>query len=99
MKQFYLVACLAGSSALVVMAGCERSAGVKVTPSDTVAPVSQPVQRKVRDFVDYTGRTNAKNSVVIQPRVTGYLVADDAKDKDKVAFFKEGDFVQKNQVL
>ena len=55
-----------------------------------VVPVSHPVQRNVTDFVDYTGRTNAKNSVAIQPRVTGYLV--------KMPF-KEGAEVKKGDLL
>ena len=37
-------------------------------------PVSQPVQREVSDYVDFTGRTEAVYSVDIRPRVTGYLV-------------------------
>jgi multidrug efflux system membrane fusion protein len=39
-----------------------------------VVPVSKPVQRQVTDFVDFTGRTDAVNTVNIVPRVTGYLV-------------------------
>ena len=52
-------------------------------------PVARPVQKLVTDYVDYTGRLNAKNSVVIQPRVTGYLVTDDDNDKDKMAFSRK----------
>src|SRR4029077_17879854 len=37
-------------------------------------PVSQPVQREVTDFVDFTGQTKAVQSVDIVPLVTGYLV-------------------------
>ena len=39
-----------------------------------VVPVSHPVQRVVTDYVDFTGRTNAVDSVNIIARVTGYLV-------------------------
>ena len=39
-----------------------------------MVPVSQPVQREVTDYVDFTGRTEAVYSVDIRPRVTGYLV-------------------------
>ena len=55
-----------------------------------VVPVSQPVQREVTDFVDFTGRTDAVNSVNIVPRVTGYLV--------KMPF-KEGSDVKKDDLL
>jgi multidrug efflux system membrane fusion protein len=99
MNRAYLLACAAGS-ALAVFAGCDRGTGSKVTAPDAPpVPVARPVQKLVTDYVDYTGRLNAKNSVVIQPRVTGYLVTDDDNDKEKVAFFKEGDFVKKDQVL
>ncbi len=55
-----------------------------------VVAVSQPVQREVTDYIDYTGRTDAVNSVDIRPRVTGYLV--------KMPF-KEGSDVKKNDLL
>jgi len=99
MNRAYLLVCVTGS-ALAVFAGCDRGAGGKVAvPDAPPVPVARPVQKLVTDYVDYTGRLNAKNSVVIQPRVTGYLVTDDDNDKEKVAFFKEGDFVKKDQVL
>jgi multidrug efflux system membrane fusion protein len=37
-------------------------------------PVSQPVERVVTDYVDFTGQTNGVNAVDIRPRVSGYLV-------------------------
>ena len=37
-------------------------------------PVSTPVKRDVTDYVDYTGRTDAVESVGIRARVTGYIV-------------------------
>jgi multidrug efflux system membrane fusion protein len=39
-----------------------------------VVPVSQPVTRDVTDYVDFTGRTDAVESVGVRARVTGYLV-------------------------
>jgi multidrug efflux system membrane fusion protein len=57
---------------------------------DPVIPVSQPLQLKVNDFVDYLGRTAAVQSVKIVPRVSGYLVN---------ISFKEGAIVNKGQVL
>jgi multidrug efflux system membrane fusion protein len=55
-----------------------------------VVPVSQPVQRDVTDYVDFTGRTDAINAVNIVPRVTGYLVQ---------MPFKEGSLVKKDDLL
>jgi multidrug efflux system membrane fusion protein len=55
-----------------------------------VVPVSRPVQREVTDYVDYTGRLAAINSVDIRPRVTGYLT--------KMPF-KEGAEIDENDLL
>jgi multidrug efflux system membrane fusion protein len=98
MNRACLLACLTGC-VLTVLGGCDRGNGGKTSAPEVIVPVAQPAQRMVTDYVDYTGRTNAKNSVVIQPRVTGYLVTDGEKDNDSVAFFKEGAFVKKDQVL
>jgi RND family efflux transporter MFP subunit len=55
-----------------------------------VVAVAKPVQRQVADVADFFGRLAAKDSVTIQPRVTGYIV--------KIAY-EEGAQVQKDQVL
>ena len=63
---------------LIVMSasGCRKSE----SPGATKAPdapvkviVAPPVQRQVTDFMDYTGRTEAVESVDIRSRVSGYL--------------------------
>src|SRR5947209_3095721 len=70
--------------------GCRRGPA-QVPPAPTpVVPVSQPVGRDVTDFVDYTGRTDAVESVGIKARVTGYL--------DRMPF-KEGTEVRKGALL
>jgi multidrug efflux system membrane fusion protein len=53
-------------------------------------PVSQPIERQVTDFVDFTGRTDAVQSVDVRARVTGYLVQ---------MPFKEGTEVKKGDLL
>jgi multidrug efflux system membrane fusion protein len=59
---------------LVSLSGCARNA-VQVAPAEPPAvPVSRPVVRAITDHVDFTGRTDAVESVNIVPRVTGYLV-------------------------
>ena len=55
-----------------------------------VIPVSKPVTREVTDYIDFTGRTEAQNSVNVVPRVTGYLVS---------APFKEGAEVKSGDLL
>ena len=59
---------------LAAVGGC-RGKPTAVAPSEPpVIPVSRPVEREVTDYVDFTGRTGAVQSVDIRPRVTGYLV-------------------------
>lgn len=62
------------STLLTVVGGCQRRQPTAAPPELPVSPVSQPVQREVTDHVDFTGRTEAVQSVDIRPRVTGYLV-------------------------
>src|SRR5437588_3512238 len=71
-------------------AGCAEDEPEVAPPQGPVVPVSQPVQRQVTDYVDFTGRTDAVNTVNIVPRVTGYLV--------KMPF-KEGSMVKKDDLL
>lgn len=71
--------------------GCEKGPAAAGGATEAmVVPVAQPVERKVRDYVYYTGRTIAQNPVTIVPRVTGYL--------EKMPF-KEGTEVKAGQLL
>jgi multidrug efflux system membrane fusion protein len=65
-----LTVCLAS---LLLLSGCDRSGGTGASSDVQVVPVAKPIKGKVRDYVFYTGRTNAKDAVTIVPRVTGYL--------------------------
>jgi multidrug efflux system membrane fusion protein len=59
---------------VVIAAGCSRTPP-QVAPAEAPAvPVAKPVQRQVTYHVDFTGRTEAVESINIVPRVTGYLV-------------------------
>jgi multidrug efflux system membrane fusion protein len=80
--------CLLSSGLLT---GC-ASNQVPGAPSANVpaVPVSQPVQREVTDYVDFTGRTDAVESVSIRARVTGYLVKIPFKEGEEV---KQGDLL------
>jgi membrane fusion protein, multidrug efflux system len=74
-----------------VLAGCEENARPAVAPSPPlIVPVSQPVQREVTNFVDFTGRINAVQSVDIRPRVNGYLMKMPFKEGAEV---KTGDLL------
>ncbi len=82
------------SGLLLCAAGCERPAP-QVAPAEAPpVPVSRPVARQVTDFIDFTGRTQAVNSVNVVARATGYLVMpSDGKQ------FKEGSEVKKGDLL
>jgi len=59
---------------LAVVGGCETNSA-RVAPAEPPAvPVSQPVQREVTDYVEFTGQTKGVHSNDIIPQVTGYLV-------------------------
>jgi multidrug efflux system membrane fusion protein len=78
------------STLLSAAAGCQRPQPAVAPAELPVSPVSHPVQRNVTDYVDFTGRTEAVQSVDIRPRVTGYLVQ---------APFKEGAMVKVGDLL
>src|SRR5215475_1151494 len=57
-----------------LLTGCAQQPRQTAAPEPTVIPISQPVSREVTNFVEFTGRVNAVNTVNVIPRVTGYLV-------------------------
>ena len=61
-----------------------------VPPPPPKVTVSQPVRRDVTDYLEFTGNTQAINTVQLRARVEGYL--------EKV-FFQDGDLVKKGQLL
>src|SRR5262245_39651236 len=83
---FLTVALLVTSS----QTGCAR----RKMPSTDTGPldvkVAKPVVKPVVDFLDFTGRLDAVNSVEVRPRVTGYIIDTP---------FKEGDTVTEKNVL
>jgi RND family efflux transporter MFP subunit len=74
---------------LAVSAGCGEKTAFTPPPPPKVT-VSQPVTQPVTDYLEFTGNTQAINTVQLKARVEGYL--------EKV-FFKDGDRVQKGQLL
>jgi RND family efflux transporter MFP subunit len=73
---------------LAVMACGERN--VYAPPPPPQVTVSQPVLQPVTDYLEFTGNTQAINTVQLRARVQGYL--------EKV-FFQDGDLVKKDQLL
>src|SRR5215470_2061193 len=72
------------------LTGCSRAPSEAPEAAPTPVTVSRPVERDVTDYVDFTGRTAAVDSVELRARVWGYL--------DKVNF-KEGALVKAGDVL
>ncbi|MGE0683653.1 MAG: efflux RND transporter periplasmic adaptor subunit [Candidatus Binatia bacterium] len=74
----------------LAMAGCKREPPAIAALPPPAATVSQPLEREITDYDEYTGRTAAVEEVEIRARVSGYLV--------KVNF-KEGAEVTKGDLL
>ncbi len=74
---------------LALCAGCQKESPQVAEPMPVV-PISHPVERPVTDYVDFTGRTDAVQSVNVVARVTGYLVR---------MPFEEGADVKKGELL
>jgi RND family efflux transporter MFP subunit len=83
---FTLFGLLVTTGALV---GCSHPPAA-APPQPPTVTVSQPIQRNVTDYQEYTGRTAAVESVHITAQVTGYL--------DKINF-QDGDEVKQDAVL
>ena len=85
---------LTAASGLVAVAaivgGCNKKQAEVAPAAAPAIPISHPVTREVTDYIDFTGRTEAKDSVSIVPRVTGYLMS---------MPFKEGAEVKAGDVL
>ena len=87
-KAAALVSAFAGC--LAAAAGCERAAPEPPKAEPPVIPVSKPVRREITDYVYYTGRVDAPQSVDVRARVTGYLIQTP---------FKEGAEVKEDDLL
>ena len=72
------------------LAGCKKPAPPPAAGGPLVVPVARPVQRPVTEFVEYTGRADAVETVGVKARATGYLIR---------APFTEGAEVKKGDLL
>jgi RND family efflux transporter MFP subunit len=75
--------------AVLLLAGCSKSGAPSAPPPPQVS-VAQVLEKKVKDWDEFTGRLQAVETVEIRPRVTGYI--------DKVAF-TEGSMVKRGTLL
>ena len=73
----------------IIFAGCDAENEYKPSPPPPVT-VAHPVQMDVADYLEFTGTTEAFESVEIRARVKGFLQS---------VHFKEGAIVKKNDLL
>jgi multidrug efflux system membrane fusion protein len=73
----------------LLLASCGKSGGPQAPPPPQVS-VAQVLEKKVKDWDEFTGRLQAPETVEIRPRVSGYI--------DKVAFI-EGSQVKRGALL
>jgi RND family efflux transporter MFP subunit len=77
------------SSLLVILSGCSDQPKPQPPPPPKVT-VAQPVHRRVTDYLDLSGNTQAVYTVQLVARVTGYL---------EQVLFRDGQLVKKGQPL
>jgi membrane fusion protein, multidrug efflux system len=70
--------------------GCDSNQSSLASDQVPAIPVSKPIEKEITDYVDFTGRTDAVQSVDIRARVTGYLMG---------MPFKEGGEVKAGELL
>jgi membrane fusion protein, multidrug efflux system len=80
-----LVAC-----GLAMLVGCGNSGAPQGAPPAPQVSVAQVLEKKIKDWDEFTGRLQAVETVEIRPRVSGYI--------DKVAF-TEGSQVKRGDLL
>src|ERR1700743_174861 len=91
MKQINKLHCLvAVVYSLLVLTACGKSAGPQQAPPPPQVTVAQVLEKRVKDWDEFTGRLQALEPLEIRPRVSGYI--------DKVAF-TEGSLVRRGTLL
>ncbi len=74
----------------LAIGGCKPSSDDYVAPPPPTVTVSQPVQRNVMEYIEFTGTTEAVQIVEIRARVKGFLQS---------SHFKAGTDVKKGNLL
>src|SRR5260221_9920579 len=77
------------AGALLLLGGCGKPGGAQSAPPPQVS-VAQVLEKRVKDWDEFTGRLQAVETVEIRPRVSGYI--------DKLAF-TEGSLVKGGALL
>jgi RND family efflux transporter MFP subunit len=77
--RFYRRRFLAGTVAVLLLAGCDQKAEQAAPPPPAVT-VAQPIKRVVTDWDEFSGRFEAIEQVQIRARVTGFVESVEFKD-------------------
>src|SRR5450755_3285338 len=89
-KTVWRYAAVCGIGVLGCVSACTKSGDANQTPRPPQVSVAQVLEKRVKDWDEFTGRLQAVESVEIRPRVSGYI--------DKVAF-AEGSLVKRGDLL
>ncbi len=76
--------------AAALLSGCGKSGQAGQAPPPPPVSVATVLEKRVKDWDEFTGRFQAVETVEIRPRVSGYI--------DRVAF-KEGGLVKSGDLL
>ncbi len=85
----FLAPFVATAAAALALSGCGKTEAPPQAPAPQVS-VATPLQQKVVDWDDFTGRFEAPERVEVRARASGFLQA---------AHFREGQYVKKGQLL
>lgn len=88
-----IIAALLAMAASLVLGGCDRADPARAQgapPPPPAVMVAQPLARQIIDWDEYSGHFEAKETVEVRPRVSGYLQSVE---------FRDGQMVRKGQVL
>lgn len=89
-NQFGIAGVALAALAIAAVSGFGGNEAQADAPPPPNVTVSQPLERSIVEWDDYTGRFEASQAVEIRPRVSGQLVG---------VHFQDGDFVRKGQLL
>ncbi len=81
--------CWVAVAVCILSAGCKQSTQTTAPPPPPVT-VATPIHKEIVEWDEYTGRTEAVESVDVRPRVSGYI--------DQINF-KDGQLVKPGDVL
>ncbi|PSJ44405.1 efflux transporter periplasmic adaptor subunit [Zobellella endophytica] len=78
------------SLASVLLAGCERPQAAAGAPAAPEVQVATVIHERITEWDEFTGRLQAPETVVLMPRVSGYV---------QQVHFREGSLVEPGEVL